>query len=243
MSDFTQWKPNDRLQMLAEALRGTTSFLNKAKIPESVPGIGGIGLGDVTTGTSGNMFERMAYGEPMLNHNANEGMFKDPQSIVDSAFLPGVGSLVGALRKGGTKVVQTGLDTGRRAAMGNMGKGVLAAGAATVAPTMVLDALRGGAKAIRKEAVPVATKLANKVHLERSLFEDAAQHISSMGGDFHALKPGIVSDADLLEYKAITDELAKHKTAGTYDYDLEMQHIDKLNDMIDKHMWHVPEDY
>lgn len=158
MSEFTQWNPNERLMVIANALRGTTDFLNKARLPESVPGIGGLGFGDITTGKSGDLFKSMAYGEPILNHSANEGMFKDPGAVMDTAMLPGIGTLASVLRKGGVKAAQTGIDAGRRAAIGNLGKGAAVAGAAAITPLALVDALRAVPKGLGKELVPAISK-------------------------------------------------------------------------------------
>jgi len=208
MSDFTQWKPNDRLQMLAEALRSTTKFLNNVKVPSTVPLIGGTGLGDVTTGTSGNLFEHMAYGDPILNHNANEGMFKDPQAVVDTAFLPGIGSVVGALRKGSQASVNMGLDMGRRAAMGNLGKAAALAGTTTIAPTMALDALKGLEKVVGKEAVPIVAKTITKFSPFRlGLGHSLASVANDFGGEIPVHFDEIIKQAKL-QVPHLSDEQA-----------------------------------
>lgn len=57
----------DWAMQLAKALRGARDFANNAAVPDSVPYVGGMKLGDTLMGQSPEGAERLAYGERMMS--------------------------------------------------------------------------------------------------------------------------------------------------------------------------------
>lgn len=152
MSDLTQWNPNERLQIIANALRGTTEFLNK-------PGkLFGIGLGDLITGKSGDWVEDRAYGMPITEGTGFARQLTNKEGLLDTAFLPGVGALTGALRKGAPAVAKTAIDISKRDVLSNLGKGAVLIGTTAVSPNLVVNALKDIGKVVGKEAIPTISK-------------------------------------------------------------------------------------
>ena len=57
----------DWAMQMAKALRGARDFANNAAVPDSVPYVGGMKLGDTLMGQSPEGAERLAYGERMMS--------------------------------------------------------------------------------------------------------------------------------------------------------------------------------
>jgi hypothetical protein len=86
---------------LADALRSTRDFADRARVPESVPLLGGMGAGEILLGQSPEGFENVAYGMPMTTGKGWTTRLK-PETI-DMGFL-GLDALgVGQLAKAGAK--------------------------------------------------------------------------------------------------------------------------------------------
>lgn len=148
--------PRNMIGPVADALRGGKDFLNK-------PGkLMGIGLGDLVMGQAPEMLDNASYGQSPFSHGKGLTTKMDP-GLVDAALLPGIASIPALLRKGGqaaAQAVPAAVDMGRRAAMGNIGKGAVAAGMTASSIPHVISALKSApaAKAIAAEAVPLAVK-------------------------------------------------------------------------------------
>lgn len=88
---------------VASALRGVRDFADKATIPESVPLIGGSGVGEMLMGQTPEGFDRVAYGEPLTTGKGWTTKLR-PEAV-DMAFnaldvAPAVKGVTKALRKG-----------------------------------------------------------------------------------------------------------------------------------------------
>lgn len=236
MADLTQWEPNPRLKMLADALKSTTRVLNTASVPTSVPFVGGLGLGDLTTGTSGNLFERWAYGDPVLNHNANEGMFKDPQAVLDTAFLPGLGTASSLLRKAPQAILTASEAAAKRSTLGLLGK---SATAAMLAPALLTGLERvvpkKAAALARKEVLPFGIKSVEHDALRAGLRGDMFQYLNDAGQSGRLVDASKFTPAELQAYKELRAMQEKHTAEGKYfppDRDQDL-----MNSIIDKHNW------
>jgi hypothetical protein len=232
MSELTQWNPNKRLMILANALRSTTDFLNK-------PGkIAGIGLGDLITGQAGSWVEDRAYGTPMTQGTGFARQLTNKEGLLDTAFLPGVGTAAAILRKGVPKVIPTRIDLDKRATMGNLGKGAAVAGMTTVAPGLIVDALRAGSKEVPSVAAKFPAKL---LKARAELATDIRQMLDEFGIDYHMVDELKLSPDEAEKFVAIKAKQDAAKAIGEYSDEADADLFDLRNAIIDKYKWGDPQ--
>lgn len=99
-------------QSVANALRGVRDFADKAKVPESVPLLGGSGVGELMLGQTPEGFDRVAYGEPLTTGKGWTTKLR-PEAV-DMAFT---GLDVAPVAKGVTKALRKGADAASTAAV------------------------------------------------------------------------------------------------------------------------------
>lgn len=97
---------------VANALRGVRDFADKATIPESVPLLGGSGVGELILGQTPEGFDRVAYGEPLTTGKGWTTKLR-PEAV-DMAFT---GLDVAPVAKGVTKALRKGADAASTAAV------------------------------------------------------------------------------------------------------------------------------
>ena len=109
MSELKNEDYNSFLMEIAEAAQKAKDFGNKARIPESVPLVGGMGAGDLLLGKTPDEVKEWAYGNSPVEVKPEERLpslkHGRKQQVVDTAFtFPMVGGLVksaASLARGG----------------------------------------------------------------------------------------------------------------------------------------------
>jgi hypothetical protein len=131
---------------LAEALRSTREFADKARVPEAVPLLGGMGAGEILLGKSPEGFENLAYDMPMTTGKGWTTRLK-PETI-DMGFLGMDAIGAGQLLKAGAKpLARAGAEQINRAMM--EGTGPLANALSPVAPNFAVAPGTKGLTSVR----------------------------------------------------------------------------------------------
>ncbi len=198
-------QPNRLGMMLANTIRAGRSALNyPGKLPESVPMLGGMGLGDLAFGQGPELAEEMAHGFPPYK-GTGYGTVVDPR-VIDLAGTPTLGApaLVKGTALGGQKIMSKLIkegapDLGRREFLKEAGKaGVVGATGATVGSKMA-KLLRS----VGKESIPTAISAAARA----GALTGAVKGWAYNPGAIHHLSREIHVSMDPSIVKANMDEL------------------------------------